>query len=118
MPSATGTAARPGAEGTGVGTVMPVGGRTAGSVARGGRVRVGRRGGPPMLSPTAPRPSWLLDCGTGAVVCVAALFRERDRLVAVVVGLSVAAAAVLAAGMGYPTGQPGVGRPRPPNVPT
>ncbi|MFJ9714014.1 sensor histidine kinase [Streptomyces sp. NPDC101234] len=51
---------------------------------------------------------WLLDCGTGAVVCVAALLRERDRLVAVAVSLSVTAAAVLAAGMGYLTGQPGV----------
>jgi signal transduction histidine kinase len=51
---------------------------------------------------------WLLDCGIGAVVCVATLLRERDRLAAVAVGLSVAAAAVLAAGMGYLTGQPGV----------
>ncbi|MCX4747058.1 histidine kinase [Kitasatospora sp. NBC_01287] len=51
---------------------------------------------------------WLLDCGVGAVVCVAALLRERNRLVTVAIGLSVAAAAVLAAGMGYPTGQPGV----------
>ncbi|WP_234540451.1 sensor histidine kinase [Streptomyces shenzhenensis] len=51
---------------------------------------------------------WLLDCGIGAVVCVAALLRERDRLVAAAVGLSVAAAAVLVAAMGYLTSQPGV----------
>lgn len=51
---------------------------------------------------------WLLDCGVGAVVCVAALFRERDRLVAAAVGLTVTAAAVLAADMGYLTYQPGV----------
>ncbi|WP_344657118.1 sensor histidine kinase [Catenulispora subtropica] len=51
--------------------------------------------------------SWWPDCGIGAVVCVVVLFRERDRLVAAAVGLSVAAGAVLAAGMGYPTGQPG-----------
>ncbi|WP_280687304.1 MULTISPECIES: sensor histidine kinase [unclassified Kitasatospora] len=51
---------------------------------------------------------WALDCGIGAVVCVAALLRERDRLVAVAVGLSVAAAAVLVAATGYLTGQPGL----------
>ncbi|MFE0459049.1 sensor histidine kinase [Kitasatospora sp. NPDC058965] len=51
---------------------------------------------------------WLLDCGTGAVVCVAALLRERNRLVAVAVGLSVSAVAVLAAALGYPTDQSGV----------
>ncbi|WP_441251593.1 sensor histidine kinase [Kitasatospora sp. McL0602] len=56
----------------------------------------------------AGRQGWLLDCGTGAVVCVAALLRERNRLVAVAVGLSVAAAAVLASGVGYLTDQPGV----------
>jgi signal transduction histidine kinase len=50
---------------------------------------------------------WLLDCGVGAVVCVAALLRERDRLIAVAVGLSVAAAAVLAARLGYAANQPG-----------
>ncbi|WP_370087366.1 sensor histidine kinase [Streptacidiphilus sp. MAP12-16] len=51
---------------------------------------------------------WLLDCAAGAVVCVAALLRERDRLVAAAVGLSLAAAAVLAAATGYLTGQPGL----------
>lgn len=51
---------------------------------------------------------WLLDCGVGAVVCVAALLRERGRLVAAAVGLTVTAAAVLAADMGYLTDQPGV----------
>ncbi|WP_329572242.1 sensor histidine kinase [Kitasatospora sp. NBC_01266] len=51
---------------------------------------------------------WLLDCAIGAVVCVAALLRERDRLVAVAIGLSAATAAVLFSSMGYLTGQPGV----------
>lgn len=51
---------------------------------------------------------WVPECGIGAVVCVAALLRERNRLVAVAVGLSVTAAAVLASGMGHLTGQPGV----------
>ncbi|MCC9310823.1 histidine kinase [Kitasatospora sp. RB6PN24] len=54
------------------------------------------------------RPGWWLDCGAGAVVCVAALLRERNRLVAAAVGLSVAAATVLAAALGYLTGQPGL----------
>ncbi|WP_199272530.1 sensor histidine kinase [Streptomyces broussonetiae] len=56
----------------------------------------------------AGRRDWLLDCGTGAVVCAVALLRERDRLVAVAVGLVVAAADVLASSRGYLTGQPGV----------
>jgi signal transduction histidine kinase len=54
---------------------------------------------------------WLLDCGVGAAVCVAALLRERNRLVAVFVGLSVTAAAVLAARMGYLTDQPDIATP-------
>lgn len=52
--------------------------------------------------------SSVLDCGIGLVVCAAALLRRRDRLVAVAVGLSAAAAAVLAADMGYLADQPGV----------
>ena len=51
---------------------------------------------------------WLPECGIGAVVCVAALLREHNRLVAVSVGLSVTAAAVLTSGVGYLTEQPGV----------
>ncbi|MEV5505774.1 sensor histidine kinase [Streptomyces orinoci] len=51
---------------------------------------------------------WLPDCGIGAVVCAAALLRERDRPAAVAVGLSVTAAGVLAAGMGYLPSQPGL----------
>lgn len=51
---------------------------------------------------------WLLDCGVGAVVCVAALLRERGRLVAAAVGLTVTAAAAFAADMGYLPYQPGV----------
>ena len=51
---------------------------------------------------------WLPECGIGAVVCVAALLRERNRLVAVSVGLSFTAAAVLASGVGYLTEQPAV----------
>ncbi len=51
---------------------------------------------------------WLLDCAAGALVCVAALLRERDRLVAAAVGLSVSAAGVLATATGYLTGQSGL----------
>ncbi|MFE9425292.1 sensor histidine kinase [Kitasatospora sp. NPDC006697] len=52
---------------------------------------------------------WPLDAVAGAVVCAAVLLRERGRLAAAVVGLSAAAAAVLASATitGYPAGQPG-----------
>ena len=51
---------------------------------------------------------WVLDCGIGATVCLAALLRERDRLVAAAVGLCAAAAAVLAADLGWLTDQPSI----------
>ncbi|WP_369185548.1 sensor histidine kinase [Streptomyces sp. Y1] len=56
----------------------------------------------------AGRRDWLLDFGLSAVVCLAALLRGRDRLVAASVGLAAAAAAVLASSRGYLTDQPGV----------
>jgi signal transduction histidine kinase len=51
---------------------------------------------------------WLLDCAAGAVVCGAALLRERNRSRAAVAGLAVAAAAEIAAAAGHLPGEPGV----------
>ncbi|KJS63371.1 hypothetical protein VM95_03750 [Streptomyces rubellomurinus] len=60
------------------------------------------------LRADAGRRDWLLDFGLSAVVCLAALLRGRDRLVAASVGLAAAAAAVLASSRGFLTDQPGV----------
>jgi len=51
---------------------------------------------------------WLLDFGTGAVVCGIALLRERARLQAAIAALAVAAAAEVTATFGHLPGEPGV----------
>ncbi|MEZ0073262.1 sensor histidine kinase [Planotetraspora sp. GP83] len=50
---------------------------------------------------------WRFDCAAGAVVCLIALVRRRDRLRAAVAGLAVAAAAILVARFAQLPGEPG-----------
>jgi hypothetical protein len=51
---------------------------------------------------------WWFDCVVGLVVCGIALVRERNRLLAAVAGLSVAAATSAAAEVWHLPGEPGV----------